>query len=308
MIVAVCLNPAIDVTYLVDSLRPGTSHTVTAVHRRAGGKAINTARVLAQLGEQVTLCGFAGGPHGARLRADLVGTDVQDALTPIDGETRQSVTVVDDTDATVLNEPGPTVTAQDWTALLDTVTARLQGCAVIVMSGSVPPGAPADAYAQLVRLARKQEIPAVVDATGRQLRHALAAGPAIVAPNREELADTLGAPAATRQQLIEATAELSRRTGAAAVVSAGWDGLVAVAAGQRWTARPPRLVAGNPTGAGDALTAALARGLARGVSWPERLADAVALAAAAVSAPVAGHVDLAVYRAMLAETVVEELH
>lgn len=66
MILAVCLNPATDVTYLADAPRPGTSNTVTAVYRRAGGEAINTARVIAQLGELVTLCGFAGGSHGAR--------------------------------------------------------------------------------------------------------------------------------------------------------------------------------------------------------------------------------------------------
>jgi len=159
-------------------------------------------------------------------------------------------------------------------------------------SGSVPPGA----YAQLVQIARRRGIPTVVDAAGQQLRHALAAGPAIVAPNREELAHTVDAPTATPEQLMEATAALSRSSGAAAVVSAGRDGLVTVVGQQRWTARPPRLVAGNPT-----------RGLRRGDSWSERLADAIALAAAAVSAPVAGHVEPVVYQATLAETVVEEL-
>ena len=47
MILVVCLNPAIDVAYAVGALRPGTSHPVTAVHRRPGGKGVNVARVLA---------------------------------------------------------------------------------------------------------------------------------------------------------------------------------------------------------------------------------------------------------------------
>lgn len=306
MILAICLNPAIDVTYSVGSLRPGTSHAVTTVHRRAGGKAVNTARVLAQLGELVTLCGFAGGLSGVWLRADLVGSGVEDALTPSRGETRQSVTVVDDVDATVLNETGPTLTTPEWLALLDEVRARLPGCAGVVMSGSVPPGAPVDAYAQLVRSAHREGVPAVVDATGEQLRHALAAGPAVVAPNREELAETTGLPVSTREQLVEATAALTRTTGGAAVVSAGRDGVVAVVGPRRWVVAPPRLVGGNPTGAGDALTAGLTRGLARDDGWPARLADAVALATAAVADPVAGHVELPLYRALLAETVVKE--
>ena len=53
---------------------------------------------------------------------------------------------------------------------------------------------------------------------------------------------------------------------------------------------------GNPTGAGDAAVAALAAGLAAGGAWPERLADAVALSAAAVHAPVAGGFDAEAYR------------
>lgn len=62
-----------------------------------------------------------------------------------------------------------------------------------------------------------------------------------------------------------------------------------------WRARPPTRVAGNPTGAGDACVAALAAGIATGLPWPEVLADAVALSAAAVSAATAGDFDREAY-------------
>jgi tagatose 6-phosphate kinase len=308
MILAVCLNPAIDLTYSVGSLRPGTTHAVTRVHRRAGGKAVNTARVLAQLGEPVTLCGFAGGNHGIRLRDGLNDTGVTDALSTIANETRQSVAVVDAGEATVFNEPGPTVSAGEWASLLAAVDDRIDGCAAIVMSGSVPPGAPSDAYAQLVGLAQRHDVPSVVDASGEQLRSALAAGPTVVAPNREELAQALGLPVGDSRELVSATAELSRRAGAAAIVSAGRDGLVAVAGEHCWVARPPRLVAGNPTGAGDALTAGIVRGVAQRAAWPLVLADALALAVAAVAVPIAGHVDLDLYRELLEHSVLEEIY
>jgi fructose-1-phosphate kinase PfkB-like protein len=48
---------------------------------------------------------------------------------------------------------------------------------------------------------------------------------------------------------------------------------------------------GNPTGAGDAVVAAVAAGLAAGCDWEQLLADAVAWSAAAVLQPVAGRVD-----------------
>ncbi|MER7009550.1 hypothetical protein ABT297_41785, partial [Dactylosporangium sp. NPDC000555] len=57
-------------------------------------------------------------------------------------------------------------------------------------------------------------------------------------------------------------------------------------------------------GAGDACVAALARGLRDRTPWPELLADAVALSAAAVAAPVAGAVDAAHYRDLRARIAV----
>ncbi|NMO54560.1 hexose kinase [Actinoplanes sp. TBRC 11911] len=303
MILAVCLNPAVDVTYSVAALRYGTSHRIAAVHRRAGGKGVNVARVLAQVGEPVAVCGFAGGGTGRWLRDELAGSGVADRLTGIDGETRQSVAVVDEADATVFNEPGPPVRDADFSGLADTFEQQLAGCAAVVMSGSVPPGAPVDAYARLVLLARRHGVPTVVDTSGAQLRSAADAGATVLAPNRDEVGVASGDPAA----LLEAAAELSRRSGGTAVVSAGRDGLVAVDGEHHWRALPPRQVTGNPTGAGDALSAGLARGLAHGSPWPLVLADSLALAAAAVAAPVAGQVELSLYRELAAVPTVEEV-
>ena len=46
MILTLTLNAALDVSYEVDALVPGTSHRVRAVRQRAGGKGINVARIL----------------------------------------------------------------------------------------------------------------------------------------------------------------------------------------------------------------------------------------------------------------------
>lgn len=294
MIVAVCLNPALDVTYHVDALVPGRAHRVRSVRERAGGKGSNVAHVLAQLGEEVVLCGFAGGSRGARLRSALAGTGVEDRLTPVDGETRQSVAVVDDEDVTVLNEPGPAVTTHAWQALLDAFTSALPAARAVVLAGSVPPGVPDDAYAQLVRLARHDDVPTVLDTWGAQLLAALAERPT-AAPNHHEVAEALGTPLRDPAEALVAAEALSGRSGGAVVVSLGRAGLVAATPERSWRVAPPHVLDGNPTGAGDALTAALTRGVADGRCLPEALADAVALSGAAVVRPTAGDVDLATY-------------
>lgn len=293
MILAVCLNPALDVTYHVDALVPGASHRVRSVHERAGGKAGNAAHVLSQLGEEVALLGFAGGSRGERFRAAL--GSVHDRLTCIRGETRQSVAVVGADDVTVLNEPGPAVAAHEWEALLAAVTAALPAAGAVVLAGSLPSGLPEDAYAQLVRLARRADRPTVLDTGGPQLLAALAERPTVAAPNHHEAAEALGSPLCGPDEALAAAADLSGRSGGAVVISVGSAGLVAATPQHRWRAAPPRVLVGNPTGAGDALTAALGRGVAEGRCLPEVLADAVALSGAAVVRPTAGEVDRVTY-------------
>jgi tagatose 6-phosphate kinase len=64
------------------------------------------------------------------------------------------------------------------------------------------------------------------------------------------------------------------------------------------------VVAGNATGAGDAVAAGLAHGLALGRPWEERLRHAVALGAATAAAPVAGEFHPADYTGALAGVLV----
>ena len=152
------------------------------------------------------------------------------------------------------------------------------------MSGSLPPGLPAGAYATLVGAAG--DVPVLLDTSGEALRLGAAAGPAIVKVNRDEIG---GGD-------VVASARALRAAGpGAVVVSLGEEGLMAVTGEGELRAPVPEFVAGNPIGAGDAASAALVAGLVSGTPWPERLADAAALSAASVHAPVAGSFDRAAY-------------
>lgn len=292
MILTVTLNAALDITYRVDQLAVHASHRVRDVAVRAGGKGVNVARVLHALGHEVLATGFAGGPTGEAVRADLGAAGVAEALVMVDGETRRTVTVVD-TDATVFNEPGPLLAAGEWERFAEVYTSLLSGARAVVLSGSLPPGAPADAYAALAVRAGEAGVPVVLDADGDALRLGLAGQPTVVKPNAVELSGI-----ALRGGL-EGARQLRALGAAAVVVSRGREGLLAVSDDGVWQVAPPATVTGNPTGAGDAVVAALAAGLATGTPWPDTLARAVALGAAAVVAPLAGDIDLHAYRRFL---------
>ncbi|MFG3001572.1 1-phosphofructokinase family hexose kinase [Streptomyces sp. NPDC048340] len=293
MILTVTLNTALDVTYRVPRLHPHTSHRVTGVTERPGGKGLNVARVLAALGHEVTATGFAGGRTGAVVRellADCPG--VSDALVPSAGTTRRTLAVVDEGsgDTTQFNEPGPLIASAEWSAFLARYEELVADARAVALCGSLPPGVPVGAYAVLVRAARAAGAPVLLDTSGEALRRGVAARPEMIKPNSAELAELTGS-----REPLPATRDARRRGAHAVVTSLGPDGLLAATAQGTWQAAPPCALSGNPTGAGDSAVAGLLSALAEGLDWPARLVRAVALSAATVHAPAAGEFDPRTY-------------
>ncbi|GAA2224587.1 1-phosphofructokinase family hexose kinase [Streptomyces nogalater] len=322
MILTVTLNTALDITYRVRSLRPHAAHRVSEVTERPGGKGVNVARVLAALGHEVTVTGFAGGHTGTVLRSMLAGTPagpepgagpragralpgeqgadapgaLVDALVTVSGATRRTVAVVDERtgDTTQLNEPGPQISPAEWAAFLGRYQELLPGASAVALCGSLPPGVPVGAYAGLVRAARSAGVPVLLDTSGEPLRRGVAARPDVIKPNADELAELTGS-----HEPLRATQDARRRGAHAVVASLGAEGLLAVTPEGRWRAAPPAPVRGNPTGAGDSAVAGLLSGLVEHLPWPDRLIRAAALSAATVRAAAAGEFDRPAYTELL---------
>ena len=208
MILTVTPNVALDITYRVDQLTPGSSHRVRGVRERAGGGGINVARVLHGLGHDTMILGFVGSATAAVLTTDLAQSGIAHELIPVEGPTRRSVAVVDSSNgaATLFNEPGPPVPAATWDDLEARLAARLPEATALVVSGSLPPDASDDACARLVRLAVAHRVTVLVDTVGENLLRAAAAGADIVKANSSELLDSTG-----RSDVTAAATALRRR-------------------------------------------------------------------------------------------------
>jgi tagatose 6-phosphate kinase len=314
VIVVVCLNPALDVTHHVAEVEWGGVNRPGAVHDRPGGKGLNVARTLAALGADVLVTGLVGGITGAGVTAALEALGVTAAFAPVSGETRRTFTVVDasvtdpsraDRSATSFHEAGPIVSAAELAGFRDRYERVLARAEAVVMSGSLPLGLPPGTYAALTEVAVAAGVPVVLDAHGPALRLGAAAGPAIVKPNLAELESLTGHKLATPDEVIAAAGQLGGAQ--AVVVTLGPDGLLAATGDGCWRARAPAAVAGNATGAGDAVAAALAHGLVIGRPWDERLRHAAALGAATAAAPVAGEFRRQDYLGALTAVTVEEV-
>jgi tagatose 6-phosphate kinase len=312
MILAVALNPALDITHEVDGADWSGVNRPTRVHSRPGGKGVNVARTLRALGARVHVLGLAGGVTGAAVEAGLAALGVPATFTPISGETRRTFTVVDSRrgEAAVFNEPGPRVCHREYEGWIVTYEKKLPEAAAVVLSGSLPPGLPPETYAGLVGRAAAARVPALLDTHGEALARGAAARPAIVKPNLAELAALAGGALDAGEDLrwVAAAAEKLKAAGPGAVVATlGAAGLCAVTADGTWRATPPAEVAGNATGAGDAVAAGLVHGLVLGHPWAERLRHAVALGTAAAGAPVAGEFSAQEYERLLPAVTVSQV-
>ncbi|MET9484175.1 1-phosphofructokinase family hexose kinase [Streptomyces sp. NPDC006638] len=320
MILTVTLNTALDITYRTPRLVPHATHRVSEVIERPGGKGLNVARVLAALGHETVVTGFAGGrtgdvlrellpaapdPRGPASSPDAPGVFAPpvDALVPIAGATRRTIAVVDETtgDTTQLNEPGPVVSPAEWAAFLARYEELLAVADAVALCGSLPPGIHVGAYADLVRAARGAGVPVLLDTSGEPLRRGIAARPDLVKPNADELARLTGS-----REPLRATRDARRRGAHAVVASLGPDGVLAATADGVWRASPPAPAKGNPTGAGDSAVAGLLSALVERLPWPARLTRAVALSTATVLSPVAGEFDAVAYGELLPRVRVTE--
>lgn len=289
-------NPAVDVTYRVDALRPGHTHRVQGISRRPGGKGLNVARVLHQLGQPVHALHPLGGAEGAWFAGELTDLGLPHTAVETGLRTRSTVAAVDGkSHPSLFNEPGEPLSPQTWEDLTAAITTAAEPGGSMVISGSFPPGSDPARIAGLVSTAHSRGARVLVDSSGPSLLASAKAGAEVLKPNEEELLAATGAdsPATGATHLLEAGA-------GAVVVSRGAEGIQAY---EHDNSRPliqPAVpgVSGNPTGAGDAATAGLILALQLGLPLREALGWAAVLGAAAVLRPVAGEVDAAALKSL----------
>lgn len=294
---------AIDRTISTDELLPGSSPAITQAIVTAGGKGVNVARATRALGLDATLVGLLPGEMGQAVAGLLADEGIRLLGVPVGGELRSAMIIHENSGrATVLNEPGPEIAADDWLAYENAAVEALDDHRVAVCSGSLPPGARDDAYARIVTAAHERRRKVVVDAGGRVLLCALSEGPDVVCPNLAEAetalfgiaAEAVEAPSDARDRSVVAARALVERGAMAAIVTAASAGAAVAEAGNptaRWISAPVVTVA-NPMGAGDAFAAGLAVGLMHDLELDEAALRAVAVGSASVEHPRAGWLDL----------------
>ncbi len=272
MILCLCPNPSVDMYVWLKTLAAGQANSCRKEERFPGGKGVHVALALAELGEPVMLLGFWGGPTGQWIKEECEARGIACYGPELAGWSQTCFTIKAEEpfDDTELLGRGPSITAKDFESFVTTFNYLLSKATQVSLSGSWPPGAPANAYALLIARAAQAGKNTFLDCSGEQLRWALAQKPFAVHVNQQE-----------GQHLFQAespaqTAFLLAKQCTYAAVTAGADGLYLASGPELIHTRCPVEEVYSAVGSGDCLLAGLAFAFNQGL-------DSLAVASLAVA-------------------------
>lgn len=284
-IVTLTMNPAVD-TYLSGETFRSAKIRCKITGYGPGGGGVNVARVIRKLGGVAEAVLLVGGPTGERLLTMLDEREVPHRCIWTEGETRDTYVIFDRESKRryhIIIE-GPPVLESEWQAALALVGEIAHPDLYFVLSGSLPPDAPDDFYAQAAAVAKSRGSRVALDTCGGPLVAALSEGVWLAKPNGRELETWAGRGLPTFAERREAVEGLVRRGAAEVVVATfGPEGSLVATAAQTWRVQAPPIEPKSEVGAGDSFLGGLVLAVSRREPLPRAAAYAVAAAGSALS-------------------------
>ena len=297
MLVCVSANPAIDRRLRLKNIAIGEVNRALSAQPFPGGKAAHVAMVAKTLDIDVIWAGFLGGATGEECESGLSAFGVPLTVIRTQAETRANLEIISaDGSVTEILEPGGMVTDGEIERLLTTCRdifyEHKENCQV-ALSGSLPPGAPADLYAELTRIAHLHGCRVLLDTSGEALRRGLEAEPDFVKPNSAEAANFSGYVIHDTDDAAEAAQKFFDAGARSVAISLGPAGIIwqRSANSDALISQLPPVRANSSVGSGDAALAGFAVAYERGLGDEETLSLAVACGTANCLADAPGRVN-----------------
>ncbi len=327
-LVCVSANAAVDRIMVVDRLSPGEIHRAQLLSVLPGGKALNVARAATHLGLPASVVAVLAGRAGDWIADELAARRIATRRVAVRGESRTCTSVLDRATGllTEFYEAGVTVDAGTWDALERALVDELatgSADALVVLAGSLPPGAPADGYRRLAALSAERGATVALDAGAGSLRVGLAARPWLVKVNAGEAAAALTADgggedhgrhedraSAGRRRpgrIPRAAVAIRSRGASVAILTLGAAGAVLAGESGTWRVGPSPERGPYPVGSGDAFLAGFAAGVASTLGLPESARWAAAVASAHALVPGEGEFDLSTAERFRARVTLERV-
>src|SRR5690606_17225751 len=254
----------IDKSTSVDKIIPDSKLRCSAVKNEAGGGGINVSKSLQKLNAQNIALFPAGGNIGKLLQQLLKQEGVPMHVIEVEKETRENI-IVQETSTNKqfrFNMPGEKADAQVLESILQYI--RENKFEFIVGSGSILPGLPVNAYAQIAKVAKESGAQFILDTSGEALEAAVNEGVFMVKPNIGELAKLSKITWLENDKVEEAARALINKGKVELVaVSMGKDGAILVSKDETYRVPVPALEKKSTVGAGDSMVAGIVHMLAQ---------------------------------------------
>lgn len=180
MILSVCPNPSIDAYAWLQSFENGMANRIVKLKEYPGGKGIHVAMALKELGSSVAIMGNWAGYSGEWIKNASQLNEIDKLGPQLMGNNRKCYTFRssqrDTFDNSELLEPGPVMSNVSWNRFLLEFKIIIKKFHFVSFSGSWPEGAPDDAYSQLLKICKDENIRSFLDCSGIQLKNALQEG------------------------------------------------------------------------------------------------------------------------------------
>jgi tagatose 6-phosphate kinase len=291
LILTATLNPSLDKTVTIRRFCAGHTFVVADSIISAGGKGINVSRVLRHLKFKTCAIGLLGGSAGRIFGQLLARERITHDFVPIRYETRTNLTIMDSySRRTRILEAGPKVRPADINRFKKIYRKWLKQSCFVVLSGRNAQGASDFLYAELIYLAKKENVPSILDTSGPSLRAGLKAKPFMIKLNVDEAQEALGFRLDTLCRVKKAVGQFHRLGIGMVVISMNRDGAVGSDQREMWHVRTPKIWAKNDVGCGDALLAGFLYAYLRRRPFREVLRWAVAAGTANTRTLVPGQI------------------
>jgi 1-phosphofructokinase family hexose kinase len=245
------------------------------------------------LGGEPFCLGFVGG-HTGRLLADLAQSEgLNSSWTWINADTRTcTILISQNGDATVINEPGASVSKSDWEQLEGNARKNISSASLACVSGSLPPDSSVGDIQRLLSVLADSGKQVWVDTSGAALKAVLAVPGICIKVNRSEVSELIGWEVKDMKSGQRALMTFVERGVTASVITFGAGGALLATKDGRWYAQPPGVRIVSTVGSGDAFMGGLLSALDHLKNLPEALLDAVAAGTANVLSAGGGHFEI----------------
>lgn len=289
-VVTITLNPALDLTGSLDALSVGSVSLVSKGSLHAAGKGVNVAKVLSDLGAEVTVTGFLGRDNEELFCQLFEEMKANDEFIRVDGATRINVKLVEqDGRVSDINFPGVEVSEQAIAEFEVRLFELAKTHEFFVLAGSLPRGISPEQCAEWIEKLHQMGKKVLFDSSRAALAAGLDAHPWLIKPNDEELSEFVGRELDTPEACQQAAQDLAQKGIENIVVSLGSKGVMWLGKNDQeqpeWMySQPPKMNVVSTVGAGDTLVAGLCWGhMQQDWDRSQILSFATALSALAVS-------------------------